>query len=405
MARIPAFSSRLKSRILAAGAVACFGIATPALAQDIKIGTVIGFSGLFGAYGNPLFETFKMALEESGGQAAGRKITIIKEDDKTDPKYAIQLVRRYIQDDKVDFLLGPVYTPIAAAIRDDVHRGKTFLIVPLAGDDGITREMCSPYIVRTSFSSWQQNVSLGDYVAKNVGKRAALVTSNFAAAHQQSAAFLETFKAGGGEVILHERPALGTADYAAILTNIRARQDSIDVVYAFLIGPPVAAFTNQWAQSGLREKIKLVGVIPMADEFWFPGQKDNALGIIGGGPYAAGALDTPANNAFVARFQRKFNRAPTSTEVGGYDAGKLLISVIEQVKGNLKDKAAIRRAFSNAEINSPRGYFKIDPKTGNVINNIYITRVVKRNGVLTHELIQTYEKVRDPGTGCKMSAP
>ncbi len=398
-------SARLRFSFAAACAALAAGLAPASAAEDIKVGTVISLAGVFGVYGNAALESFNMAIEEAGGQAAGRKIVVLKEDDKSDPKYAIQLVRRRIQDEKVDFLLGPSATPVAIAIRDDVHRSKTFLIVPYAGDDGVTREMCSPYIVRTSFSSWQQNAPLGDYMAKNVGKRVAMVSANFAGGHQQAAAFMETFKKAGGTVTLHELPALGTADFASILTKIRARQDAIDLVYLMTGGPSVPAFVNQWAQSGMRDRIKVAGVTGIADEGYFPSMKDNALGQFGGGPYAAGALNTPRNNAFVALFQRKFNRAPTTPDVAGYDAGKLLVSVIEQVKGNLKDKAAVRRAFSNAEINSPRGYFKIDPKTGNVINNIYITRVVKRpDGVYTHELLQTYDKVADPGTGCNMPA-
>ena len=391
---------------LAAACTAFASFAAPAWgAEDIKVGTVMGFSGLFGLYSNIALDAFNMAIEEAGGQAAGRKIVVIKEDDKTDPKFAIQLARRFIRDDKVDFLLGPIATPVAAAVRDEVHRSKTFMIVPQATDDGITREFCSPYIVRTSFSSWQSNFPLGDYVAKNIGKRGALVAANFQSGHQQSGAFAEGFKKAGGAIVLQELPALGTADYASILTNIRARQDSLDVVYFLLIGPSVPAFVNQWAQSGMRDKIKILGNTAMADEMFFPALKDGALGQIGAGPYAAGALNTPRNNAFVALYQRKYNRVPILTEVAGYDAGKLLVSVVEQVKGNLKDKAAVRRAFSNAEIDSPRGYFKIDPKTGNVIQNIYITRVVKRpDGVYTHELLQTYDKVADPGTGCKMPA-
>ena len=53
-------------------------------------------------------------------------------------------------------------------------------------------------------------------------------------------------------------------------------------------------------------------------------------------------------------------------------------------------------------INSPRGYFKIDPETGNAIQNIYITKVVKRVGGYSHEILQTFEKVRDPDTSCKL---
>ena len=389
---------------------ACAALATVAqparAADDIKIGTVISLSGLFGIYGKISLEGFDMALEESGHKAAGRKIVVMKEDDKTDPKYAIQLARRLIHDEKVDFLYGPIATPVAAAIRNEVHNSKTYLLVPNASDDGVTREMCSPYVIRTSFSSWTQNAPMGDYAAKNIGKRAAVVGANFGAGRQQTGAFMDTFKKAGGTIVHEEWPALGTADYASIITNIRAKQDKVDVVYFMLIGAMLPAFVNQWAQSGMRDKIKVAGATSMADELYFAAIKDRAVGQFGSGPYAATALDTPRNNAFVALFKRKYGHAPTTVELSGYDAGKLLVAVIEKVNGNLKNKAALRAAFTSVEIDSPRGYFKIDPKTGNVIDNIYITQVVQLpDGDMGHKLLATYDKYADPGTGCKMTAP
>ncbi|MNL78989.1 hypothetical protein D3C87_2055040 [compost metagenome] len=77
---------------------------------------------------------------------------------------------------------------------------------------------------------------------------------------------------------------------------------------------------------------------------------------------------------------------------------------MRRLNGNLSDKKAVRQALTAAEIDSPRGYFRIDPKDGNVIQNIYITKVVKRpDGSYAHDVVKTYEKVQDPDTSCKLN--
>ena len=76
-----------------------------------------------------------------------------------------------------------------------MHRSKTFRLVANAGNDELTRELCSPYILRMSFSNWQWNYPLGEYAADKLGKRAALVASNFVAGKQMGAAFRSGFEA------------------------------------------------------------------------------------------------------------------------------------------------------------------------------------------------------------------
>ena len=389
-------------RRLALVAGAALGLVSAAqAAEDLKIGTVLSYSQVMGVYGNAILDGMNLAIEEAGGTVAGRKIVIVKEDDKNDPKVALQLVRRYVKDDKVDFLVGPVASHIAAAIRDEVHNSKTFLLVANAGNDELTREQCSPYIVRTSFSNWQWNYPLGEYAAANLGKHAAMVASNYVAGKQMGAAFAEGFKKGGGTIVDEQWPAMGTADFASVITRLRGLGDGVDVVWNFIPGSGTVNFVNQYAQA----KLKAVEVGPQsnADEFFFDAQKDNALGVIGSGEYVQ-SMNTPRNQAFVAAYKKKYNRLPAPVDLVGYDSMRLVIEAVRKLNGNVADKKAVRQALVDAEIDSPRGYFKIDAKDGNVIQNIYITKVVKRaNGTYAHDIVKTMEKVRDPETACKLA--
>ncbi len=383
---------------LAATAFAAAGNALAA--DDLKVGTVLSFSQVMGVYGNAILDGMNLAIEEAGGSVAGRKIVIVKEDDKNDPKTALQLVRRYTKDDKVDFLVGPVASHVAAAIRDEVHRSKTFLLIANAGNDELTRELCSPYVIRTSFSNWQWNSVMGDYTANHVGKRAVLVGANYVAGKQMGAAFAEGFKKAGGSIVDETWSAMGTADFANVLTKLRSMEDKVDAVWAFNPGSSTVNFINQYAQA----KLKPVQVGPQsnADEFYFDAIKDNALGILGSGQYVQ-SMGTPRNQAFVAAFKKKYNRLPAATDVNGYDSMRLIIAATRALNGNLSDKAAVRQAMVQADIDSPRGYFKIDPKDGNVVQNIYITKVVKRGSGYAHEVLKTYERVADPDTSCKLN--
>lgn len=374
--------------------------ATAGAAEDIKVGTVLSFSQVMGVYGNAIMDGFRLALEEAGGQAAGRKIVLISEDDKNDPKVALQLVRRLTKDEKVDFLVGPVGSNIAQAIREDAHRSKTFLLVANAGNDELTRELCSPYIVRMSFSNWQWNHPLGEYAASKLGKRAALVASNFVAGKQMGAAFRAGFESKGGKVVDENYPAMGTADFSNVFTKLRGMESELDVVWSFIPGSGTVNYVNQYAQT----KLKPMNIGPQsnADDFFFGAMQDNALGVIGSGHYVM-SNDTPRNKAFIAAFFKRYKRLPAAVDVQGYDSANMIIETVKRLKGKLDDKQAVRKAMLEVDINSPRGYFKIDPETGNAIQNIYITKVVKRVGGYSHEILQSFEKVRDPDTSCKLA--
>lgn len=385
---------------MALAASFAIGAGSASAAEDLKIGTVLSFSQVMGVYGNAILDGMNFAIEEAGGSVAGRKIVLVKEDDKNDPKVALQLVRRYVKDEKVSFLVGPVASHVAAAIRDEVHRSKTFLLIANAGNDELTRELCSPFVIRTSFSNWQWNYPMGEYAAANLGKRAAIVASNYVAGKQMAGAFVDGFKKGGGSVVDEQWPAMGTADFASVMTKLRGLGDGVDVVWNFIPGSGTVNFVNQYAQAKL--KPQQVGPQSNADEFFFDAQKDNALGVIGSGQYVQ-SMETPRNQAFVAAYKKKYNRPPAPVDVAGYDSMRLIIDATRRLNGDLSNKAAVRQAMVDANIDSPRGYFKIDAKDGNVIQNVYITKVVKRGNGYGHEVLKTMEKVRDPDTSCKLN--
>jgi branched-chain amino acid transport system substrate-binding protein len=144
------------------------------------------------------------------------------------------------------------------------------------------------------------------------------------------------------------------------------------------------------------------GPVFMADEMFWGAMGDSAVGMLGSGHYVA-SIDTARNNAFQHAFRKKYNKVAHVIHVQGYDTANLILATVGAMKGNLADKLAVRNALTSVQMDSPRGRVSIDARTGNVVQNVYITEVVKKaDGNMGHKVLKTYEQVRDPGQGCAL---
>ena len=111
------------------GIVACFlsiaFVCGPALAAEkpakpIKIGVLFIMSGPMGGYGKHGTQAVQLALDEinAKGGVLGRKVEAIFEDDKMKPEVGVEIVNKFIKKDKVDFIMGPTSSAIAAVLAD-----------------------------------------------------------------------------------------------------------------------------------------------------------------------------------------------------------------------------------------------------------------------------------------------
>jgi branched-chain amino acid transport system substrate-binding protein len=369
----------------------------------LKIGLVLPYSGVYQVLGESITQGMELVFAREGNKVAGRDVVMIKEDDEMQPPVGIRKTEKLIESDKVDILTGPVHSGILMGMRDKVHNSKTILIVSNAGADAISRERCSKWIFRTSFSNWQPNQPMGGWVAKNVGKEVFITAPNYQAGKDQLNAFKETFIAGGGKLIGEEYPKLGETDYAPLLTKIR--QSGAKAVYAFFSGTDAVNFVKQYDQFGLKGQVKLTGAGFLTEPDVLPAQGKAALGIITGHFYTP-QLDSPVNKKFVSDFKAKFGgKTPDGFACQGHDTAEVIVRALKTVNGNTQDKDKLVAALEKVQFESPRGWFSFDPKTHNVIQPyIYVREVKEVAGGLDNVPIDRVANVADPGTGCTLPA-
>ncbi len=391
------------SAAAASVAVGPWTLLSHAQAGPLKIGVVLPYTGVYAVLGESITQAMELVFARENWTVAGRKIEMIKEDDEMKPPVGVRKTEKLIDSDKVDILTGPVHSGILMGMRDKVHNSKTILIVSNAGADAISRERCSRWIFRTSFSNWQPCQPMGGWVAKNVSKEVFLTAPNYQAGKDMMNAFKETFVPAGGKVVDEDYPKLGETDYAPYLTKIK--QSGAKAVFAFFSGTDAVNFVKQYDQFGLKGSIKLTGAGFLTEPDVLPAQGRSALGVITGHFYTP-QLDNPVNKKFVADFKAKYGgKTPDGFACQGYDTAEVIVRALKAVNGNTQDKDKLVDAIAKTEFDSPRGRFRFDPKTHNVIQPfIYVREVREVAGGLDNVPIDKVADVRDPGTGCTLPA-
>ena len=123
---------------------------------------------------------------------------------------------------------------------------------------------------------------------------------------------------------------------------------------------------------------------------------DVAVGVVTSHHYST-AHDSPANKKFVEAFTKaNSNLRPNFMAVGGYDGMRVIYEALKKTKGAGGGQALLE-AMKGQIFESPRGPMFIDAQTRDVVHNIYIRKVEKKNGQLYNVEFDVIRDVKDPG--------
>lgn len=389
----------MKTRMLLSLALAagCFA-ATGALAQTVKLGVVLPFTGVGAEFGQQVDRGMQMFMKLNPGAFAPYKVEIVKRDSKNpsgaEAKTAVQ---ELIAQEKVDLLTGFIYSPDAIASAPLVTAAKKPMIVMNAGTAWITN--LSPMISRVSFSMWHSGYALGEAAAKTLKAKTAVVGySDFPPGKDSLDAFKRGFEASGGKVI--DAIPMGGPGQVPDFTPFfqRAKDRKPDVFYVFVpSGDHAVAVTKAYAALGMRQAgIKLVGPGDLTPDHKLQAMGDDAVGLITAHHYNAD-LDNPANKRFVAAWKQEYGAGATPDFMGvqGYDGMAAIAHVVRTLQGRIDpDKAqAALKGWKYAD--SPRGPIMIDAATRDIVMNEYLSELVKDGGRLVQKNIGVVPAVKD----------
>ncbi|MET4215301.1 branched-chain amino acid transport system substrate-binding protein [Bradyrhizobium sp. LB14.3] len=354
-----------------AGAAALV-LANPASAGDtIKIGFVSTFSGPTAVIGNDMRNSFELALDHIGRKMDGKPVEVIYEDDGQKPDVGKQKTEKLVQSDKVDFIVGYIWSNVLLASLKTAVDSQTFLISANAGPSQLAGDLCSPYVFSTSWQNDQTPAAMGLYMNQKGVKSVFLIGPNYAAGKDMLAGVKSTFK---GEVKGEEYTVWPSQlDFSAELS--KARASGAESIFVFYPGAAGVQFLNQYAQAGLKSTMPLYTAFTV-DELSLPLQKENALGVPGAQEWV-NDLPNEQNKRFVADYRKKYTGLrPTYYGAQAYDAAQLINSAVVAVKGDTSKKDAMKAEMEKANFKSLRGPFKYG-KNHIPVQNFYLQDVVK----------------------------
>src|SRR6266852_798364 len=182
--------------------VTALALASPAVAGDtVKIGFVSTFSGPTAVIGNDMRNSLELALDHLGRKMGGKPVEVIYEDDQQKPEIGVQKTQKLIESDKVNFVVGYIWSNVLLASLKPALDSETFLISANAGPSQIAGELCSPYFFSTSWQNDQTPQAMGEYMNQKAVKTAYLIGPNYAAGKDMLAGVKATYR---GQVIGEE---------------------------------------------------------------------------------------------------------------------------------------------------------------------------------------------------------
>jgi branched-chain amino acid transport system substrate-binding protein len=346
-------------------------VVTAAGAQDkIRIGLIYTLSGAPSTLGQQSKNGFELALKSLGGKMGGKDVELFVADDELKPDVAIQKVRGLLERDRVDFVVGPIFSNILVAIHKPVIDAGKILISTNAGTSNFAGAGCNANFFVTSYQNDQIFEAVGQASNKLGYKRVYVLVPNYPAGKDAIAGFKRTYK---GEIIEESLLPLNTTDFGPEVSKISAAKP--DALFTFMPGGLGINLLNTYIQAGLKGKIPIVSTFT-ADEATLPVLKDNAVDVYGVLTWAPN-MDNPANKKFVSEYESAYNAVPASYAMQAYDAAMLINSAVSAVNGNLADQNAVRAALKKAAFTSVRGPFKFNIN-GYPIEDFYLTKVAKR---------------------------
>ena len=316
--------------LLGAASLAAAPLAMPHIARavdPIRIGLLLAKTGQIAPQTEYLAQGTYLALEERGNMINGQPAELVWLDEPS-PQAATQNMVKLVQENKVCAILGGSLSSNALAEEAKAAELKIPFVCDNAAATEITGKNCNRYTFRLNTPVLVQSRMLAPY-ALSYGKKWYFITASFAFGQdilRSSRALLQA--AGGTEVGSDEVP-LNTPDFSSFILKIRQAQP--DVVLGGLSAGDLSTFLKQWNELGMKGKIPVCEIAIGDTDIWSVGT-EAATGTYTSLWWYDNPNNPPAEKAFAAAYQKKFNRPAADKAWMGWITAKSLFESIDLAK-------------------------------------------------------------------------
>src|SRR5713101_2841783 len=381
-----------RRRFIQAAGLGASALGFPAIVRGqsgaIRVGLMTVKTGPLASGGIDMERALVQYLKERNTTMAGRKVELFVGDSGGVPAQARTKIQELVERDRIQVMIGPLATAEALA-ADDYIRQAQLLTLSVAAAEDMTQRKPNPWFTRGTSTSSQCSMPLADYCYKTLKmRRMAVIADDIAYGHEMCAGFMRVFEELGGKVVQRLFPPLTVPDYGTYLAQLKT---NIDGVFLGFAGSNGFRYLRQFNEYGLMGKVKPIGGMTALDEAVLRNMGDEALGIVTSCWYSA-ELDNPQNRKFAAAFRAEFKYDPGFYAAATYVEAAVLETALNAIGGNVEDKNLLMKTLKSLKAETVRGPVSFD-EYGNVIGNVYIRKVERKDGRLVNSVIHTYPNV------------
>ncbi|MDM5452683.1 MULTISPECIES: ABC transporter substrate-binding protein [Peribacillus] len=356
------------SLTLAAGVLAgCSGSGssdkTSGDGDTIKIGVNLELSGGVASYGQSISEGLELATAEINKEGIdGKKIKLIKVDNKSEASEATSGAIKLTSQDKVAAIVGAATSTNSIAQVQIAQDNKVPVISPSGTSPEITfsKDKLNDYIFRTSFIDPFQGTVAANFATKEIKAKSAAIYIDSASDYSKglAAAFKEQFEKNGGKIVAEEAYIAKDTDFRSTLTRLKSAKPD----FIFLPGyyEEAGLIVKQARETGL-------DVPFMGGDGW---DSPKLVEIAGAkalnntfitNHYSSGDPDEKIQK-FVSAFKAKYkDKSPDAFNALGYDTGYFLADAIK--RAGSADSEKIKEALEKTKnLELVTGTFTLDEK-------------------------------------------
>ena len=168
------------SRTIRLAAALLFAFAAPAMAQDIKVGTIFPLSGGAGPDGQTVTNAVKLVVDQinAKGGLLGRKLVVISKDDESTPAVGVSRANEMIAE-KADVVFEGWNSPVTLAMQPILARAGVLDITTVSKSDLILSGETNPQAIRINSSNSFDAEVIAKYVVNTLkAKKVAFLTQN-----------------------------------------------------------------------------------------------------------------------------------------------------------------------------------------------------------------------------------
>ena len=326
--------------------------------EPIKIGAMFISSGKMGGYGKHGRQAIQLAIEQinANGGVLGRKLEATVEDTKLKKDVALALAERFVNQDKVDFLMGPTASGIAMGLTEFARKNKKILVLTQAAADALTGAKFHPYVFSTLSNAMMHSRSGAYLMAAKPYKRYMCVGPDYSYGHSSWKMFKSKLQELRPDVefVGELFPKFLAKDYTQEIKKILETKP--DVVWCPLWGGDAVTFIKQALPTGLFDKVKFAFPVAGALEVLIPLGADMPAGVYVSSRYFFTSPDSSMNKRFVKDYYARFNEYPDYMAGETYAGVYFIKAAVERAGTTEADKVIEAVEKSPLSWETPEGW-------------------------------------------------